>query len=430
MAHRPRILRLHMSLWRAAALACALVATIWVGWRILTTTASQNIAVTSPDAALLWASDQPSVLDQFAARELADPEGDLDAARGWAQRALIISPLDARAISLLGQIADKRGDRDLANTLMQLSASRGWRDSTVQAWLFDHYVRRGDYASALPHADAVLRINIDLQSQLFPVLASLTVNPRAFEALTQFLITSPPWRTWFLTQLSALLANRARLVELYSALKQSSSPPAAEELRTFLNRLIKDGDFQLAHRFWRETLPVSAQADETYPFNRDFEGAIDGLPFNWVFTTVPGADVQIAPSPDGNDKRVLRVQFSGARVAFANARQLMLLPAGSYTLAGRVRADSLEGPRGLWWNILCAEKPHQSLVHTDLVKGTLPWTNFTVTFTVPPEGCRAQFLQLELPARIPSEQQLGGQAWYQYLRIAPARTGPLPQRAY
>jgi hypothetical protein len=49
----------------------------------------------------------------------------------------------------------------------------------------------------------------------------------------------------------------------------------------------------------------------------------------------------------------------------------------------------------------------------------MPWTDFTVKFQVPATDCGAQWVQLELPARIEPEQRIEGQVWYQDLRIAP-----------
>ena len=363
-------------------------------------------------------------LDQLAQQELLDPDGDLNAARGWAQQALHSNPLDSQALTLLGLIAEKKGDQKDADTLMHIAGARTWRDETTQAWLYDHDVRRGDYVHALPHADAIMRVDLESQSRLFPVLASLTVNADAFKALTDFLATSPSWRRWFLSQLSAQLANKSRLIELYAKLKELGNPPTKEELVPYLNRLVKDGDYERAYQFWRDTMPSGMRGLDSLPFNRDFEIPLDGLPFNWVLTDVTGADIQFVPSPDAARKRALRVQFSGARVAFANARQLILLPPGKYSLTGRVKADDLRTTRGLWWRIFCAEDAKDTLAHTDLVSGTVPWTEFAVEFQVPAENCKAQWLQLELPARIASESQIEGQAWYQYLRISPGKAGP------
>jgi hypothetical protein len=49
----------------------------------------------------------------------------------------------------------------------------------------------------------------------------------------------------------------------------------------------------------------------------------------------------------------------------------------------------------------------------------MPWTDFTVKFQVPATDCVAQWLQLELPARIDAEQRIEGQVWYQDLGITP-----------
>src|SRR5260370_3307182 len=97
----------------------------------------------------------------------------------------------------------------------------------------------------------------------------------------------------------------------------------------------------------------------------------------------------------------------------------MLLRAGDYKCTGGVKSEDLRTSRGLWWRIFCADKPVDTLAHTELVSGTAPWTDFTVTFQVPAADCRAQWLQLELPARIESEKKIEGEVWYQNLRITP-----------
>ena len=287
---------------------------------------------------------------------------------------------------------------------------------------------RGDYAQALPYADALLRISYNFQPELFPVLASFTVEPRAFEALTAFLATAPPWRPWFLSELSARLANKTRLVQLYTALNDSENRPTKNELRPYLNRLIKDENFELAYQTWHATLPPPQRADESYPFNRDFAFPVDGQPFNWSLEAIPGADISVVSSADGGKKRSLLVEFSDARVRFANVKQLMLLPAGDYSFSARVKTAELRTSRGLWWRIFCANASANTLANTELVSGTMPWTDFMVKFQVPATDCGAQWLQLELPARIEPELRIEGQVWYQDLRITatPAASAAAP----
>jgi hypothetical protein len=392
----------------------------WVGWHIVTQTAALSLAQSHPNAALDFVADQPAALIRRAQQELVEPDANLDSARDWAQRALRSSPLNSRALSLLGLIAERKGDQNNADALMRIASARTWRDQTTNEWLLNREAHRGDYAHAMPYADAMLRISYNFQPQLFPVLASFTVDPRAFQALTAFLATSPPWRSWFLSELSARLANQTRLIQLYTALNDSENPITKAELRPYLTRLVKDGNFKLAYQTWHVTLPPPQRADATYPYNRDFQFPADGLAFNWSLESTPAADIQIVPSTDaGKKKRALLVEFSGSRVRFANVKQLMLLPAGDYSFSGRVKTAELRTARGLWWHIFCANGSGSTLANTELVSGTMPWTDFIVKFQVPATDCGAQWLQLELPARIEAEQRIEGQVWYQDLRVAP-----------
>ena len=123
-------------------------------------------------------------------------------------------------------------------------------------------------------------------------------------------------------------------------------------------------------------------------------------------------------SVDGDKKRALLVEFLGSRIGFsAIVKQLILLPAGDYSFSGRVKAAELRTSRGLWWHIVCATAGASALANTDLVSGTMPWTGFGMKFQVPATDCGAQWLQLELPARIEAEMRIEGQLWYRDLRI-------------
>lgn len=419
---RAWLVKRDISVWRLGTVACVLLVSVWVGWRIVAQTAASNLAESDPDAALGFVSDQRVALNRLGQKELLKPDGNLDSAREWAQRALRSTPLNARALTLLGLIAERKGDQKGAEALMRIAVARTWRDQTTDEWLLDREASRGDYARALPYADAMLRMDPTLQTELFPVLASFTVDPRAFQALTAFVATSPPWRSWFLSELSARLANQTRLVQLYTALNDTENPPTKNELRPYLNRLVKDENFELAYQTWHSTLPPPQRADESYPFNRDFAFPVDGLPFNWSLEAIAGADISVVSSADGGKKRALLVEFSGARVRFANVKQLMLLPAGDYSFSGRVETAELHTSRGVWWRIFCANSSANTIANTELVSGTMPWTDFMVKFQVPAMDCGAQWLQLELPARIEPELTIEGQVWYQDLRIAPIPT--------
>jgi hypothetical protein len=342
-------------------------------------------------------------------------------AQEWAQRALRSNPLNARALALLGLITERKGDQKGADKLMRIAGARTWDDPIINAWLYNREIARGDYPNALPFLDAMLRMDFQAQKgRLLPILIAYHTNPPAFKALTSFLATSPPWRTWFLSELSARLPNQARLVQVYAALTETGNPPTSEELRPYLNRLIKDGNFVQAYQTWHATLPPEQQENKTHPFNRDFDIPIDGLPFNWNLEIAPGVHFEMVTSADSGRKRALLVEFSGGRVDFAQVKQLIILPVGDYSFRGRVKTKDLRTSRGLWWRIFCANQSKTTLAHTELVSGTMPWMDFRITFQVPDTDCRGQWLQLELPGRVATEFRIEGQVWYQDLQIAPA----------
>lgn len=389
----------------------------WIAGHIIADTTAQRLAATDPAEALRWSPNNSRALDQLAQLELRKKDGDFNAAKEWARRSLKSNPLDDQALFLLGTAAEKMDDTNRAERLIRAAGTRSWRNLAVQFWLFQHDVTRKDYSAGLAHADAMLRVEPKLLAPLFPTLAAFTTDPQALVALAKFLEKDTPWRRGFLAALSSDLYDKSHLDRIYSILADSKNPPQKQELQAYLERLIKDGRFELAHQKWHEALP-RAQADSAIPYNGKFEFPVDGLPFNWNIHTIDGADVRIV-SPADSKGRALRVQFSGARVTFENVKQLLLLRPGRYRLSGQVKADDLRTTRGLWWRIFCAAESKSTLAQSELVSGSHPWTAFLVDFEVPGQGCSAQSLRLELPARTGSERRIEGQVWYQGIRIEP-----------
>ena len=302
-----------VSTGRLAAAAVLALAFIWIGWRIVADTAAQNLAQSAPAEALRWKPGTGAALDQRSLSELKKSDGDVSAAETWARQALRARPLDQYALFLLGMAADRKGDANGALSLMREAGSRTWRNPGTQLWLFEHAAKRGDFSTALRHADAIFRVDPNFLTPMFPTIAAFTVEPRGLQALADFLATSPPWRDTVLLLLSARLYDKSHLDQLYSILMQSPSPPTTRELEAYLDRLIKDGRYEAAYRTWREATRVLPASAPEFPYNGDFERPADGLPFNWSAGSVPGADVSIVPADDAKG-RALRVEFSGARV--------------------------------------------------------------------------------------------------------------------
>ena len=108
------------------------------------------------------------------------------------------------------------------------------------------------------------------------------------------------------------------------------------------------------------------------------------------------------------------------RSAFRDVRQLLLLPPGTgYQLRWRSRLDGLQAARGLRWTLTCADGPAGTILASEPSAGSSPWLQHAAAFDVPPD-CPAQWLILELDARIAAETQAMGTAWFDDLEVVRA----------
>jgi tetratricopeptide (TPR) repeat protein len=384
---------------------------------IVADTAGQNLAISDPEGGLLVAPWEPVALDELAERQLTNSSGELSSVEDLARRALLFDPLDSRALSLLGYVAEGKGDPARAEALMSLAAARSWRNPAPHVWLFAQAIRRGQFEEALAQADGLLRVYPKYEETLFPVMTVFGTDPGALAALEGALAANPPWRRSFLARAIVNGANDRLMTQLYQSLIHSRQPPTADEMKPYLDRLILAGRFEEAYQDWRATSSPAETAGR-YPYNGNFAAALDGLPFNWVFESIAGAEIQITEAPDRGNSRALRMQFSGARAKLGRVGQLLMLAPGSYDLDLAVKSSSLRTERGPVWQISCAES-RVLLAETKPVTGTTPWTDLKIRFSVPASGCNAQWLQLIIPARTASESEIEGEVWFQSFRVTP-----------
>jgi hypothetical protein len=413
----PLIVRQDVSVPKLLGLSAVLCGVAWLAWQIVSNPLLYSLATSNPELALKLSSDQPRALDTLATRELIDPDGNLDTAKDLARQALQLSPFDQRPYLVLLEVAEKQKDTTAAAGLLQFASDKMWRNLPLQLILLDRRLSQEHFDQALLHADAVLRVQPSYQPKLLPILSAFLLNPRASASIERFLGTAPPWREWFIEQLSQRLVNRSLLDPLYASLIRSPNPPRPEEQQAYLERLIKDRQYSEASQEWLRTLPHDERPDGKFPYNRDFLFPLDGSPFNWRVTARNGASIRVVPV---GKSRELRAEFSGART-YPRVQQLMLLPAGKYVFKGEVEAEGLRAARGLWWRIYCADSPNDNLTHTDLVSSDRPRQPFENAFEVPASGCSAQWLQLEIPARIAPEYEIEGQVSYRLLSIEPLK---------
>ena len=387
----------------------------FVAWRVLTLGLADHWAESDPARALWWRGDHPEALIRLAEREVTDPARAADAER-HAKAALRASPLDGRPYRILAQLADAAGDKPRAAELYTLAIRHSPRDIPSQAWLADWHLAHGEVAKALDRVDLMLRVRPALLKQIVPMLAVLAATPEAQAPFAAVLAKDPPWRASALVQIARTAESVDGVAPLFDLLRRQPDGLADTELAAWVDRLVADGQWGRAYLIWISALPPQRRERIGNVFNGGFEAAPLTHGFDWRFGRVPGARIDRLPVNGAGGRVALRVAFDDRRIPFAHVRQMLALPPGTYRFEGRAKPAGLRTERGLVWTLTCIPKPGTALAETDPLKGQGDWRDFGVDFTVP-DGCGAQWMTLRTPWRIAAEQRLGGQAWFDDLRI-------------
>jgi tetratricopeptide (TPR) repeat protein len=375
---------------------------LFAAWRVL-------LLATDPDL-------QPEADLRKAAAAAA--EGRLDDAARHARAALTTRPLDGRPYAQLAVLAQARGDVEEAGRLAEMAVRHAPRDPRARALAAQSAIARSDWTEALRHYDHLLRVNPSLNGQVFPVFTAMAGVEETRAPLAARLATDPPWRSGFLREF-ARTAPDPRVLFRDPRLKDELSP---EEATAYVGRYVADRRWQDAFIAWASLLRVASLTGLTTPMDGGFEPPlIGGPPFSWDIRAPKGVEAALARLP-GDAGHALRVQFLGRRAAFNHVRQLTLLPAGNYVLAWRSRLDGLQAQRGLRWTLTCADGAKTRIMATEPEVGTSAWGSRTAGFAVP-DDCLAQWLVLELDARIAAETLAAGTAWFDDVRVLPATDG-------
>ena len=142
------------------------------------------------------------------------------------------------------------------------------------------------------------------------------------------------------------------------------------------------------------------------------------MPFDWIVTPGAGVSIDFAPAPGQEGGRALVISFEQGRVDFRGITQLVMLAPGKYQFLGKYTGE-LTGQRGLKWRVVCADGPTEPIGESGMVAGRSPtWKTIEFAFAVPSANCAAQYLRLDLDARMSSEQFASGTLWFDELRIS------------
>ena len=385
----------------------------------------------APTNSQVEASAEPS--GESGADNLTDAE--YQQIKIWAKQALRGDPLNARALRILAQLAEHASDESRTESLMRGVVQRSLQENLAIFWMMRQSYRDRDYAEAIRYADILLRTRPRLANHVFPMLGRIAEIPTAKGELKSVLAKDPPWRAQFFNALPRNVTDARTPLELLLGLREAAAPPTDAEQKAYLQALIEHKLYEVAYYSWLQFLPADQLSNTGRLYNGSFEVPPSGLPFDWVFKKAPGVNIKFAPRPDQEREQALLIEFGPGRVDFGGGiTELVLLPAGSYRLEGKYKAD-LVSQRGLQWSVKCADATTPIGVSTTMNGSNPAWQDIDLTFTVPDNDCPAQYVSLALDARSASEKFVSGAVWYDDLNIvrideASARQEPaaaLPQ---
>jgi hypothetical protein len=349
---------------------------------------------------------------------------DLPAVRAAAEAGLRNEPLNARALRLLGQVSDAaKNDTDAAN-FMQAAAKLSMHDNLTDSWLMLKSFAAKDYQATVHYADILLRTTPELSQYVVPILARIAEDKGSADVIKTALAGDPPWRDQFFQMLPTSITDARTPLDLLLALRTNANPPSPEDINRYLNFLVQHKMYELAYYTWLQFLPAEEMRNAGLLYNGGFEIAPTGSPFDWIMPQGSGVTVDIESRPDGDSGHALLLNFQYGRVDYASVAQLIMLAPGRYHFTGRFKGE-LVGPRGLKWRIACAETPGDRLAEGPMINGRVPsWSDTAFDFAVPAQNCRAQYLSLDLDARMASESFVNGSVWFDDLQISRLASAP------
>ncbi len=402
----------------------AVVFLLLLAWRVWSLGLADAKSKSAPDEALQWRPQHSAALSLLAEQQAQQAETRAEAKQN-ALAALKAYPLEGRAYRVLGSIAEAEKNSGQALRFYQSAVHATPRDMQSHAWLLNHAIGKQNAASAVEHLDFLLRLQPELLSQLAPTVGAMAATPFTQTALIAGLQKNPPWRLPVIQALAAHSGAADHYAVFFYKLGQMAPGLTENEQAAWLRALNQGRQWSLAYLSWANQLPIERQLELGNVFNGSFEHQPLEAEFDWRFDRVIGANIGLAAREGADGKLALRIQFDGGRVAFSSVRQTLVLPGAHYRLSGKGWAEDLRNERGLVWSVHCMGSG-AVLAESQPWKGRSGgWHAFSVDFEVPDENCPAQWLLLKLPARVASEEVIGGIIWFDALKIQrlPGRPG-------
>jgi hypothetical protein len=357
-------------------------------WQIVKTSAADALIRTKPGAVALIAPNDPRLPMTLAMREFQATGGRVrPQTRQAAFDALARAPLADEPYFLAGMAALVDGDEIKAEQLLAEARRRNPRSRFARLILLDRYLRTGKIDKATGEMTALGNLIPDAGQVLTVELARLAQAPATASALIQALRANPAPRDNLLEYLAGAGSDPNLILKIAREVPSPSgaTPGGSAWQAKLVTKLIEQGQVERAYQLWRTFSNPRAPARKEGVYDPDMRGLPGLEPFNWYF---PGTTAGVAErSPTG-----LQVEFYG-RASAELAGQLLTLAPGRYRLSVIAEGAADGESSKLSWKVECLQSK-ASLGELVLTKVNYSPRRLGGEFTVPAQGCSAQWLRL------------------------------------
>ncbi|MGZ8997240.1 MAG: tetratricopeptide repeat protein [Allosphingosinicella sp.] len=368
------------------AIAALALVSAFIAWRVVQTSAADALIRTNPAGAVLVAPRDPRVPMTLAMLEFQATAGKVrPKSRQAAIDALRHAPLADEPYFLAGMEALIQGDEAKAEQLLAEARRRNPRSRFARLILLDRYLRTGKIDLATGEMTALGNLIPAAGNILTKELARLARAPATADALVQALRRNPAPRDRLLEHLADSGGDPDLILRLAREIPGEPTPGGAAWQTKLVASLVTRGQVDRAYQLWRTFSSPRAPARKDGVYDAELRGLPGIAPFNWYFTTTAAGAAE--RSPNG-----LQVEFYGRENAEL-AGQLLTLAPGRYRLS-LIAEGAADGESSkLSWTVECLQSKAR-LGELPLAGVNYSPRRLGAEFTVPPQGCSAQWLRL------------------------------------
>lgn len=328
----------------------------------------------------------------------SDREGGLEETVDIVEDGFELAPADARLLSLLGILAEKKGNADEARQYYDraLALLPTEFQALFRTLLMD--IRAADFGSAAGKTELIARRWPDQWGLIESYLPILVASDDGFSAVAEnYLDTKAGRRKIF----GSLVNQRSGLSSAYKLLfewRNRGINDLSWETNRLTYALLADGQGRVAHNLFLQSLSDRQKQEAGYVFNGRFDLQPSGNPFDWSIKNQTG--VSFRHVHEENRDRVadetahLEIRFLGNPLQFKNVSQFLRLPAGRYEVSVSYSSHDLVTPKPIELTLACVEGSNR-LAAIAVEQGSKEKATAKANFTVPTANCNTARLQFE-----------------------------------